>query len=66
MAGGVVGLSYYLYMRRYWFPNPEQEAAMKTPGVQNIEARYTAGGGSPNHQPGIGTRTGTFDARKEG
>ena len=53
MAGGAVGFTYYLFMRQYWFPNP-----YKTQGVQNIEDRYTAGGGQPNHQPGTATARG--------
>jgi hypothetical protein len=43
MAGGAVGFGYYLYMRQYWFPNP-----YKTQGVQNIEDRFSAGGGHPH------------------
>lgn len=46
MAGGAVGFGYYLYMRQYWFPNP-----YKTQGVQNIEDRFSAGGGHPTHAP---------------
>ncbi|KAF2262530.1 hypothetical protein CC78DRAFT_534723 [Lojkania enalia] len=54
MAGGAVGFTYYLVMRKYWFPNP-----YKTQGVDNIEQRYTAAGGTPTHQPATGTPTGT-------
>ncbi|KAF1920031.1 hypothetical protein BDU57DRAFT_508109 [Ampelomyces quisqualis] len=57
MAGGVVGFSYYLYMRQYWFPNP-----YKTQGVQNIEDRFSAGGGHPTHTPAGGTKRGTSSA----
>jgi hypothetical protein len=54
MAGGAVGFGYYLYMRQYWFPNP-----YKTQGVQNIEDRFSAGGGHPTHTPAGGTKRGT-------
>lgn len=37
-------------------PNP-----FRTPGVQNIENRYSAGGGSKNHLPGAGTKRGDPD-----
>ena len=58
MAGGAVGFGYYLFMRQYWFPNP-----YKTQGVQNIEDRFSSGGGSPTHTPAAGSQrgTGTFD-----
>ena len=52
--GGAVGFGYYLFMRQYWFPNP-----YKTQGVQNIEDRFSAGGGSPTHTPAGGTKRGT-------
>ncbi|KAI4206231.1 MAG: hypothetical protein LQ346_001202 [Caloplaca aetnensis] len=29
-------------------------------GVQNIEKRYTAGGGAPNHTPGQATKLGSY------
>lgn len=54
MAGGAVGFGYYLFMRQYWFPNP-----YKTQGVQNIEDRYSSGGGHPTHTPAGGTQRGT-------
>ena len=54
MAGGAAGFGYYLYMRQYWFPNP-----YKTQGVQNIEDRYSAGGGHPTHQPATASERGT-------
>ncbi|EAT88995.1 hypothetical protein SNOG_03790 [Parastagonospora nodorum SN15] len=54
MAGGGVGFAYYLYMRQYWFPNP-----YKTQGVQNIEDRFSAGGGHPTHTPGYATKRGS-------
>ena len=38
-------------------PNP-----FRTYGVQNIEKRYSAGGGSKNHQTGIATRRGDDEA----
>ena len=50
----LVGFGYYLFMRQYWFPNP-----YKTQGVQNIEDRYSAGGGHPTHTPAGGTQRGT-------
>jgi hypothetical protein len=53
MAGGAVGFTYYMFMRQYWFPNP-----YKTREVQNIEDRFTAGGGSPHHTPAAGTKRG--------
>jgi hypothetical protein len=53
MAGGAVGLAYYAVMRQYWFPNP-----YKTREVQNIEDRFSAGGGSTHHTPGAGTMRG--------
>lgn len=49
-----MGFGYYLYMRQYWFPNP-----YKTQGVQNIEDRYSAGGGHPTHTPGMATERGS-------
>ncbi|KAI4613755.1 uncharacterized protein J4E88_006732 [Alternaria novae-zelandiae] len=57
MAGGAVGFGYYLFMRQYWFPNP-----YKTQGVQNIEDRFSAGGGHPTHTPAGGTQRGTGSA----
>jgi hypothetical protein len=57
MAGGAVGFGYYLFMRQYWFPNP-----YKTQGVQNIEDRFSAGGGHPTHTPAGGTQRGTGTA----
>ncbi len=53
MAGGLTGFGYYLYMRQYWFPNP-----YKTQGVKNIEDRFSKGGGTPTHTPGIATKLG--------
>lgn len=53
MAGGAVGFGYYLLMRQYWFPNP-----YKTREVQNIEDRFSAGGGTPHHTPGVATMRG--------
>ncbi|KAF2644145.1 hypothetical protein P280DRAFT_466822 [Massarina eburnea CBS 473.64] len=64
MAGGAVGFTYYIFMRQYWFPNP-----YKTREVQNIEDRFTAGGGSPHHTPGAGTLRGdsqNVDSRQMG
>ncbi|KAJ4408104.1 hypothetical protein N0V91_003452 [Didymella pomorum] len=64
MAGGAVGFGYYLYMRQYWFPNP-----YKTQGVQNIEDRFSAGGGHPTHTPAQASMRGTAsdnEGRKEG
>ncbi|KAG9206352.1 hypothetical protein G6514_005079 [Epicoccum nigrum] len=64
MAGGAVGFGYYLYMRQYWFPNP-----YKTQGVQNIEDRYSAGGGHPTHTPAVASKLGNStdnESRKEG
>jgi len=55
MAGGGVGFTYYLYMRQYWFPDP-----YKTQGVQNIEDRFSAAGGSPTHTPAGGSKMGTI------
>jgi len=60
MAGGAVGFGYYLYMRQYWFPNP-----YKTQGVQNIEDRYSAGGGHPTHTPAVASRLGTYNLSRE-
>jgi hypothetical protein len=56
MAGGAVGFGYYLYMRQYWFPNP-----YKTQGVQNIEDRFSSGGGSPTHTPAVASHRGNGD-----
>ncbi|KAK7184178.1 uncharacterized protein CC84DRAFT_1102093 [Paraphaeosphaeria sporulosa] len=53
MAGGAVGFTYYMFMRQYWFPNP-----YKTREVQNIEDRFTAGGGTPYSTPAAGTPRG--------
>ncbi|KAF2652079.1 hypothetical protein K491DRAFT_695903 [Lophiostoma macrostomum CBS 122681] len=53
MAGGIVGFGYYMVMRPYWFPNP-----YKTPGTQNVEDRFTAGGGTPYHTPAVATKRG--------
>lgn len=55
MAGGAVGFTYYLFMRQYWFPNP-----YKTREAQNIEDRFTAGGGAPNHTPATATKRGAL------
>ena len=38
-------------------PNP-----FRTPGVQNIENRYSAGGGSKNHLPGAATKRGNSES----
>ena len=54
MAGGAVGFGYYLYMRQYWFPNP-----YKTQGIQNIEDRFSSGGGHPTHAPAQASMRGT-------
>lgn len=53
MAGGAVGFGYYLVMRPYWFPNP-----YKTREMQNVEDRFSAAGGAPNHTPGVATKLG--------
>lgn len=37
-------------------PNP-----FRTPGVQNIEKRFTAGGGSPTHTPATASKRGNQD-----
>jgi len=49
-AGGYV-LSDYIPL-----PNP-----FYTTGVQNIEKRYSAGGGSATHQPAVATKLGSHD-----
>ena len=36
-------------------------AVLKTPGVQNIENRYSSGGGSKDHLPGAATPLGKSD-----
>lgn len=56
MAGSVAGFGYYLYMRQYWFPDP-----YKTRGVQNIEDRFSAGGGHPNHAPAQASERGSSE-----
>ncbi|KAL6709786.1 hypothetical protein ACN47E_001215 [Coniothyrium glycines] len=64
MAGGAVGFGYYLYMRQHWFPDP-----YKTPGMRNIEDRFSAGGGHPTHTPAVATERGSTtnnQSRKEG
>ncbi|KAF1360183.1 hypothetical protein EJ07DRAFT_116067 [Lizonia empirigonia] len=64
MAGGAVGFGYYLYMRQFWFPNP-----YKTQGVENIENRFSAGGGHPTHTPAQASMRGSStdnEGRKEG
>ena len=38
-------------------PNP-----FRTPGVKNIEGRYSSGGGSKNHLPGAATKRGDYDS----
>ena len=58
MAGGAVGFGYYLVMRPYWFPNP-----YKTREIQNVEDRFTAGGGTPTHAPGVATKLGESKCR---
>jgi len=55
MAGGAVGFTYYMFMRPYWFPNP-----YKTRESQNIEDRWTAGGGTPYSTPAAGTKRGMW------
>ncbi|KAF2797779.1 hypothetical protein K505DRAFT_322303 [Melanomma pulvis-pyrius CBS 109.77] len=54
LAGGGVGFTYYLFMRQYWFPNP-----YKTRAVQNIEDRFSSGGATPTHTPGVATKLGS-------
>jgi hypothetical protein len=54
LAGGGVGFTYYMFMRPYWFPNP-----YKTRGVQNIEDRFSSGGATATHTPGVATKLGT-------
>ncbi|KAL8874672.1 MAG: hypothetical protein Q9174_000012 [Haloplaca sp. 1 TL-2023] len=53
-----------------FFFSPYSPALFRSPGVQNIEKRYSAGGGSKNHLPATGTKTGDHDsvapARQEG
>ncbi|KAF2281040.1 uncharacterized protein EI97DRAFT_429122 [Westerdykella ornata] len=71
LAGGVVGLGYYAYMRQYWFPKTSKTEPnpFRTQGVKNIEDRYTAGGGMPNHQPGTATKAGdssNVETRQQG
>ncbi|KAH8731360.1 hypothetical protein GQ44DRAFT_325721 [Phaeosphaeriaceae sp. PMI808] len=61
MAGGAVGFGYYLFMRQYWFPNP-----YKTQGVQNIEGRFSAGGGHPTHTPATATKRGSSSDDESG
>jgi hypothetical protein len=56
LAGGGVGFTYYMFMRQYWFPNP-----YKTRGVQNIEDRFSSGGATATHTPGVATRRGIYD-----
>ena len=55
LAGGVLlgtyALSHYINL-----PNP-----FYTPGVQNIEKRYSSGGGSKNHIPGAATKLGSYE-----
>lgn len=53
LAGGGVGFTYYMFMRQYWFPNP-----YKTRGVQNIEDRFSSGGATETHTPGVATKRG--------
>ncbi|KAF2737888.1 hypothetical protein EJ04DRAFT_510064 [Polyplosphaeria fusca] len=40
LAGGAVGFTYYLMMRKQWFPDPR----LQTPATQAIEERANAGG----------------------
>ncbi|KAL8764389.1 MAG: hypothetical protein Q9184_000094 [Pyrenodesmia sp. 2 TL-2023] len=41
------------------FLSPYSPTLFRSYGVQNIEKRYTAGGGAPNHQPGSATKLGS-------
>lgn len=40
---------------------PGSSALFRTPGVKNIENRYSSGGGSKHHTPGAGTTRGNSD-----
>jgi len=42
---------------REYLPNP-----FRTPGVSNIETRWSSGGGAQNHTPGTATKRGSHDA----
>ena len=36
-------------------------ASLKTPGVGSIEDRFSSGGGTKNHTPGVATPRGSYD-----
>ncbi|KAL8922908.1 MAG: hypothetical protein Q9208_004870 [Pyrenodesmia sp. 3 TL-2023] len=50
IAGGCLVAFYF---------SPYSPTLFRSYGVQNIEKRYTAGGGAPNHQPGQATKLGS-------
>lgn len=45
-----------------FFYSPYAPKAFRSWGVQNIEKRYSAGGGSTNHTPGQATKLGDHDS----
>ncbi|KAL6716409.1 hypothetical protein ACLMJK_005976 [Lecanora helva] len=56
LAGGALIGTYALLRYTDALPNP-----FSTPGVKNIEKRYSSGGGAKNHQPGTATKLGNHD-----
>ncbi|MCJ1272178.1 hypothetical protein MMC22_012086, partial [Lobaria immixta] len=56
-GGGLIAAGYIFLM-----PGSSSSPALfRTPGVQNIENRYSSGGGSKHHTPGAGTTRGNSD-----
>ncbi|MCJ1339046.1 hypothetical protein MMC09_004335 [Bachmanniomyces sp. S44760] len=56
VAGGLAGLVTLQYTNLNPFG-----ASLKTPGVGSIEDRFSSGGGTKNHTPGVATPRGSYD-----
>ena len=54
MRPGLFGLQQYTHINPF-------ASVLHTPGVQNIEKRYSSGGGSKDHLPGAATPLGKSD-----
>ncbi|OQO07450.1 hypothetical protein B0A48_07147 [Cryoendolithus antarcticus] len=61
IAAGVVGAGVYFFPRAAAKVTPNANA-FQTPGVTNIGDRFSAGGGSNTHTPGVATPRGNAAA----
>nr|OQO24552.1 hypothetical protein B0A51_06801 [Rachicladosporium sp. CCFEE 5018] len=59
VAAGVVGAGLFFFPRAAAKVTPN---AFETPGVKNIGDRYSAGGGTKTHLPGVATPRGNAEA----